>query len=202
VAANEKTAFRPKSPYGVAKAAAHMQVVNYRESYGLFACNGILFNHESPLRPTRFVTRKVIAAISAISGGARDKLKLGNTTIFRDWGWAPEYVEAMWLMLQQPVPDDFVIATGESHSLDEFIRKAFEFVDLDYLDFVEQDERMLRPSEILYSYADPSKAARVLNWSAKNKMSDVVRLLMEAEMAMSQRPKLARDFVLAAANAL
>jgi GDPmannose 4,6-dehydratase len=179
--ANEKTSFRPKSPYGVAKAAAHWQVVNYRESYGIFACNGILFNHESPLRPARFVTRKVISAVAAIGMGATMKLKLGNTEILRDWGWAPEYVQAMWLMLQQPEPEDFVIATGESHSLREFVEAAFAVIGKDSSDYVEQDNQMLRPAEILFSYADVAKAANLLRWSAKNKMVDVVRMMLDAE---------------------
>jgi GDPmannose 4,6-dehydratase len=179
--ANEETSFRPRSPYGVAKAAAHWQVVNYRESYGLFACNGILFNHESPLRPARFVTRKVISAVAEIGKGGAQKLRLGNTDILRDWGWAPEYVEAMWRMLQQPEPTDFVIATGESHSLHEFVEAAFAAVGKDCSSYLEQDNKMLRPSEILHSYADVSKAAKLLGWSAKNKMADVVRLMLAAE---------------------
>jgi GDPmannose 4,6-dehydratase len=179
--ANEETPFRPKSPYGVAKAAAHWQVVNYRESYGIFACNGILFNHESPLRPARFVTQKVISAVAAIGRGALDKLRLGNTDILRDWGWAPEYVQAMWLMLQRSTPDDFVIATGESHSLREFVDAAFATVGKDSSEYLVLDNRMLRPSEILYSYADVTKAAKLLGWSAKNKMADVARMMLEAE---------------------
>jgi GDPmannose 4,6-dehydratase len=181
--ANEQTPFRPKSPYGVAKAAAHWQVVNYRESYGIFACNGILFNHESPLRPARFVTRKVIAAVAAIARGGREKLQLGDTTILRDWGWAPEYVQAMWRMLQTDTAEDFVIATGESHSLREFVEAAFACIGKDSAEFLVHDDRMLRPSEIQFSYADTAKAERVLGWSAKNKMADVVRLMLEAELA-------------------
>jgi GDPmannose 4,6-dehydratase len=180
-AANEETSFRPKSPYGVAKAAAHWQVVNYRESYGIFACNGILFNHESPLRPARFVTRKVIATVTAIKRGSSEKLRLGDTSILRDWGWAPEYVQAMWLMLQQPAAQDFVIATGESHSLHEFVEVAFRLVKKDISLYLEQDEQMIRPSEIMYSYADASKAGRLLGWSAKNKMAAVVELMLAAE---------------------
>jgi GDPmannose 4,6-dehydratase len=180
--ANEETPFRPKSPYGVAKSAAHWQVVNYRESYGIFACNGILFNHESPLRPLRFVTRKVVSAVAAIARGGQQKLKLGDTSMLRDWGWAPEYVQAMWRMLQQPKPDDFVIATGESHSLDEFVDTAFAVIGKDSAEYVERDKRMLRPSEIQYSYADASKAEKLLGWSATNKMADVVRMMLEAEV--------------------
>jgi GDPmannose 4,6-dehydratase len=179
--ANEETSFRPKSPYGVAKAAAHWQVVNYRESYGIFACNGILFNHESPLRPARFVTRKVIATVAAIKKGNDQKLRLVNTSILRDWGWAPEYVQAMWLMLQQITPQDFVIATGESHSLYEFVEVAFKLAGKDISLYLEQDDKMMRPSEIMYSYADASRAERLLGWSAKNKMADVVELMLVAE---------------------
>ncbi len=179
--ANEETPFRPKSPYGVAKAAAHWQVVNYRESYGIFACNGILFNHESPLRPARFVTRKVIAAVSAIKNGSSEKLRLGNTNILRDWGWAPEYVQAMWRMLQHPTPEDFVIATGESHTLHDFVEAAFKSVGKDISLYLEEDAQMIRPSEIMCSYADVSKAARLLGWTAKNKMADVVELMLAAE---------------------
>lgn len=183
VAADELTAFRPRSPYGVAKAAAHWLVVNYRESYGIFACNGILFNHESPLRPKRFVTRKVIAAVAAIARGSQEKLHLGNTTIIRDWGWAPEYVHAMWRILQHDTAEDFVIATGESHSLEEFVTSAFACIGRDSAEFVEHDNRMLRPSEIMHSAANPEKAKRLLGWSAKNRMHDVVRLMLEAEEA-------------------
>ena len=183
VRAGEETPFRPKSPYGVAKAAAHWQVVNYREAYGLFACNGILFNHESPLRPARFVTRKVIRAVAAIAAGSKEKLRLGNTSIVRDWGWAPEYVDAMWRMLQQPEPRDFVIATGESWSLDAFVQAAFEAAGVDSGGYLETDKGMLRPSEIEYSLADVSRAAEVLGWTAQHKMKDVVRMLLQAEMA-------------------
>jgi GDPmannose 4,6-dehydratase len=181
--ASEATLFQPRSPYGVAKSAAHWQVINYREAYGIFACNGILFNHESPLRPERFVTRKVISAVARIARGGSDKLRLGSLDIVRDWGWAPEYVRAMWLMLQQKSAEDFVIATGHSYSLREFVECAFATVGKNAADFLEQDARMLRPSEIRYSYADTSKAARVLHWSAANKMPDVVRLMLEAELS-------------------
>jgi GDPmannose 4,6-dehydratase len=184
--ATEETPFRPRSPYGVAKSAAHWQVVNYRESYGIFACNGILFNHESPLRPPRFVTRKVVAAVAAIAEGGKEQLHLGNTTILRDWGWAPEYVQAMWRMLQRNTAEDFVIATGESHSLQDFVDAAFACIGRDSADYVVQDQRMLRPSEIQCSYADTAKAETLLGWAAKNKMADVVRLMLEAEMSPRQ----------------
>jgi GDPmannose 4,6-dehydratase len=179
--ADETTAFRPRSPYGVAKATSHWQVVNYRESYGIYACNGILFNHESPLRPARFVTRKVVAAVAAIKQGSKEKLRLGNTDIIRDWGWAPEYVEAMWLMLQRDNPEDYVIATGESHSLKAFVDEAFRVIGKDPEEFVQQDNQMLRPSDILHSYANVSKAADQLGWSATTKMADVVRRMVSAE---------------------
>src|SRR5262252_260201 len=166
-AANEQTAFRPKSPYGVAKAAAISLVTNYRESYGLFACSGLLFNHESPLRPARFVTRKITAAAARIARGARERLSLGNLSVCRDWGWAPDYVEAMWAILQHTVADDFVIASGESHSLEEFVAAAFAEVDLDWREHTDYDASLERPSDIVHSLGDPSNAARVLGWRAK-----------------------------------
>jgi len=159
-AANEQTAFRPKSPYGVAKAAAISLVTNYRESYGLFACSGVLFNHESPLRASRFVTRKVTAAAAKIGAGSRERLALGNLTIRRDWGWAPDYVEAIWKMLQCDHPDDFVVASGVSHSLEEFVATAFAEVGLNWRDHVDYDSSLVRSSEIMCSLGDPSKAAQ------------------------------------------
>jgi GDPmannose 4,6-dehydratase len=145
-AANEQTAFRPKSPYGVAKAAAISLVANYRESYGLFACSGLLFNHESPLRPSRFVSRKITAAAATIGAGSRARLALGNLSICRDWGWAPDYVEAMWKMLQCDQPDDFVIASGVAHSLEEFVATAFAVVGLNWRDHVDYDSSLVRSS--------------------------------------------------------
>jgi GDPmannose 4,6-dehydratase len=186
--ASEETLFKPRSPYGVAKAAAHWQVINYREAYGIFACNGILFNHESPLRPERFVTRKVISAVGRIAQGSTERLRLGSLDIVRDWGWAPEYVQAMWLMLQQSNAEDFVIATGHSYSLSEFVSCAFDTIGKSAADFLDQDAKMLRPSEIRFSYADPGKAARQLQWSAVNRMPDVVRLMLKAEMATYPQP--------------
>lgn len=180
--ANEDTLFRPRSPYGVAKSASHWQVAIYREAYSLFACNGILFNHESPLRSSRFVTKKIISAVAHVARGGKDKLRLGNTDIIRDWGWAPDYVRAMWLMLQQPHPEDFVIATGESHSLTDFVECAFAEVGVDPRQFIEHDRTLLRPSEIRVSRADPAKAARQLEWTASKKMRDVVRLMLAAEL--------------------
>ena len=181
--ATETTPFRPRSPYAVAKAAAHFQVACYRESFGLYACSGILFNHESPLRPIRFVTQKIVAAAGAISRGERVQLQLGNIDVIRDWGWAPEYVDAMWRMLQQPEPEDFIIATGESHSLRDFVEAAFASIGRDSADFVSHDDRLLRPTEIPCTYADVSKIQRQLGWSASSKMADVVQLMLEADAA-------------------
>ncbi len=146
--ADESTPFAPRSPYAVAKAAAFWEVANYREAYGLFACSGILFNHESPLRPERFVTKKIIAAACRIGAGSQEKLHLGNISIRRDWGWSPEYVEAMWLMLQQEKPEDFVVATGEINSLEEFVEAAFSSVRLNWRDHVVLDKALLRPTEL------------------------------------------------------
>ena len=181
--ANEETPFRPRSPYAVAKAAAHWAVANYRESYGIFACNGILFNHESPLRPTRFVTSKIVKSACAIKHGDAAKLSLGNIDISRDWGSAREYVEAMWKMVQASDPGDFVIATGETRSLAEFLAVAFGTVGLDWRDHVEYREDLARPSDIRFSSANPQKAADKLDWNAKIKMGDVVREMIAAELA-------------------
>jgi GDPmannose 4,6-dehydratase len=179
--ANEQTAFRPKSPYGIAKAAAISLVANYRESHGLFACSGILFNHESPLRPPRFVTRKVTAAAANIAAGKRERLALGNLSIRRDWGWAPEYVEAMWRMLQRGQPDDFVVASGVAHSLEEFVATAFRNVGLDWRDHVDYDASLVRSSEIMYSLGDPTKVAKVLNWRCTVEFTEIVARMIRAE---------------------
>lgn len=181
LAADEATPFRPRSPYAVAKAAAFWEVANYREAYGLFACSGILFNHESPLRPERFVTKKIISSACRIAAGSREELHLGNISIQRDWGWAPEYVEAMWLMMQQNEPEDFVIATGETHSLGEFLSEAFDCVSLNWQDHVVIDNTLMRPSEITIGKGRPAKANKLLNWRARNKMKDVVRMMVEHE---------------------
>jgi len=180
-AANEETPFRPRSPYGVAKATAFWQVANYRDAYGLFACSGILFNHESPLRPQRFVTRKVVAAACRIAAGSGERLKLGNTDVERDWGWAPEYVDAMWRILQIDRPGDFVIATGRAHALREFVAAAFAANGLDWREHVESDPALMRPSDIAHSVGDPAKAARVLGWRAQIDMAELVRRLVHAE---------------------
>ena len=162
--ANEATPFRPRSPYAVAKVCAQNLVTNYRDAYSLFACTGILFNHESPLRPTHFVTQKIVKAAARIAAGAPERLCLGNIDIHRDWGWAPEYVEAMWLMLQQDVPDDFVIATGRTVSLAYFVQQAFAHFGLDWQAHVQIDKSLLRPSDIREGKGDPSKARAQLGW--------------------------------------
>lgn len=182
--ANEETPFHPRSPYAVAKSAACWITTNYREAYGLFACNGILFNHESPLRSERFVTRKVVSAAARIARGSKEKLRLGNLDIHRDWGWAPEYVRAMWRLMQHPTAEDIVIATGETHSLRSFVECAFQAAGLEWERHVEYDPALLRPTDIMTSYADPGKASDILNWKAEVKMHDVVRLMLEAEMRL------------------
>jgi GDPmannose 4,6-dehydratase len=179
-AATEDTAFRPRSPYAVAKSAAFWQVANYREAYNIFACSGILFNHESPLRPERFVTQKIVRAAYRIARGEQKMLQLGNIEIQRDWGWAPEYVEAMFLMLQQETPEDLVIATGESHKLQDFISIAFEEVGLDWRKHITIDQTLFRPTEIMIGRGDASKAARKLGWKPKYKMGDVSRMMVKA----------------------
>jgi GDPmannose 4,6-dehydratase len=179
-AATEETAFRPRSPYAVAKSAAFWQVANYREAYNIFACSGILFNHESPLRPERFVTQKIARAACRIAQGRQKKLQLGNIEIQRDWGWAPEYVEAMYLMLQQEAPEDFVIATGETRKLQDFIAVAFEAVGLNWKEHTAIDQTLFRPTDIMIGRGDASKAARKLGWQPKYKMDAVARMMVEA----------------------
>ena len=181
IAADEDSAFRPRSPYAVAKSAAHWEVANYRESYGLFACTGILFNHESPLRPKRFVTRKIITTACEIANGIGDILELGNIDIRRDWGWAPEYVDAMWRMLQTEEPEDFVISTGESNSLKDFCSIAFSEFDLDWTQYVRVNKSFYRPSEIMFGGGDASHAEKKLGWRATMKMKDVVIKMVEDE---------------------
>lgn len=179
--ANEKTLFQPRSPYAVAKAAAYWQVDNYREAYSIFACSGILFNHESPLRPARFVTRKIISTACRIADGSNEKLTLGNISIQRDWGWAPEYVEAMWLMLQQDTAEDYIIATGNTFSLHDFVVKVFSVLGLDWQDYLEINNDFMRPTDIDISRADPSKAEDQLGWKAKFNMMDVAEKMIKAE---------------------
>ncbi len=179
--ADENTPFKPRSPYAVAKSTAFWELANYREAYGIYTCSGILFNHESPLRPERFVTRKIISSVYDIWKGKKDKLILGDISIQRDWGWAPEYVEAMWLMLQQEEADDYVIATGQTHSLEDFVAMAFSEVDLEWKDYVEISEKFFRPTELAISTANPKKAYEQLNWKANYMMSDVVSMMMNEE---------------------
>lgn len=181
--ANESTPFQPRSPYAVAKSAAFWEVANYRDSYGLYACSGILFNHESPLRPQRFVTRKVAAAAARIARGSNEQLVLGDLSIRRDWGWAPEYVEAMWAMLQQEKPVDLVIATGVAHSLEEFVSAVFSTLGLNWRDHVSTDTSLFRPSEIRSGFGDASKAAASLGWKARTLMHEVVRQMVKAEIS-------------------
>lgn len=181
--ADETQPFRPRSPYAVAKSAAFWAVANYREAYGLFACSGILFNHESPLRPERFVTRKIVATANRIAHGSDEKLLLGNIAIVRDWGWAPEYVEAMWLMLQQERPDDFVIATGQSHSLEEFVESVFDLHGLSWRDHVLQHNSQLRPLDVVSGHANPAKAKHQLNWTARSQMKDIAWMMTQAEQS-------------------
>lgn len=182
-AVDEDTPFRPRSPYGVAKSTAFWEVANYREAYNLYACTGILFNHESPLRKERFVTKKIIATACRIAKGSDEKLILGNINICRDWGWAPEYVEAMWLMLQQDTPEDYVIATGETISLKDFVITAFEHLNLNWLSYVTFDEDLLRPTDIEKGMANPGKAKRNLNWEAKTKSKDLIKLMVDCEIS-------------------
>lgn len=180
-AADESTPFHPTSPYAVAKSSAHWLVANYRQAYGLFACNGILFNHESPLRPLRFVTRKIIAAAARIARGASEKLPLGRLDIVRDWGWAPEYVEAMWRILQQDEPGDYVIATGQANSLHSFVELAFAYFDLDWQEHVVSNPAFFRPSDLAWSQGNPEKAKRILGWKPQAEMRDVIHRMAAEE---------------------
>jgi len=178
--ADETTPFKPLSPYAIAKSAAHWLVKNYRDANRVFAVNGILFNHESPLRPTRFVTQKVIHAAARIAAGSREKLHLGDLSIVRDWGWAPEYVEAMWRILQAKEPDDFVIATGQAYSLQEFVAESFAYFGLDWREHVVQDKHLIRPNEVPWSQGNPTKAHKVLGWKATLGMREVIGLMAES----------------------
>lgn len=180
-AADESTAFSPRSPYAVAKATAFWEVANYREAYGLFACSGILFNHESPFRHERFVTQKVVSSACRIAAEKQDKLHLGNIDIERDWGWAEDYVEAMYLMLQHPQPDDYVIATGSSHTLAEFIEIAFRLVNLDWREYVITDRSLDRPTDIAISRGNPSKAKEKLGWFAKHRIADIIDRMIASQ---------------------
>jgi GDPmannose 4,6-dehydratase len=180
---NEKTPFYPRSPYGVAKVYGHWITVNYRESYNLFACSGILFNHEGPRRGLEFVTHKVTHGAARIKLGLADELRLGNLESKRDWGYAPDYVRAMWLMLQQPEPDDYVIATGQTHSVREFCEIAFGYLGLDYRDFVVQDERFFRPAEVDLLVGDAGKARQKLGWQPTVSFEDMIRLMVDYDLA-------------------
>lgn len=179
---DENTPFYPRSPYAAAKLYAHWMTVNYREAYGIFACSGILFNHESPLRGEEFVTRKITMAAARIKGGQQSELRLGNLEARRDWGYAREYVEAMWLMLQQNKPGDYVIATGESHSVLEFVEEAFANVDLDWKEYVVVDPTFCRPSEVNFLIGDPRKAQDELGWKPRTTFKELIRIMVEADL--------------------
>jgi len=179
---DEKTSFYPRSPYGVAKQFAYWMTVNYRESYNMFACNGILFNHESPRRGETFVTQKIVKALVRISKGSKEKLALGNLEAQRDWGYAKEYVEAMWLIMQYSVPEDFVIATGETHSVRNFLDEVADLLGLDWEEHVVVDPKYYRPAEVDVLLGDASKAKRELGWEPKVKFKELVRIMVEAEL--------------------
>ena len=185
-AADENTPLRPRSPYAVAKSAAFWEVANYREAYQLFACSGILFNHESSLRPARFVTRKIVRAAHRISIGQQERLSLGNLEVWRDWGYAPEYVEAMWRMLQADNPDDYVVATGVTNSLRNFTEKVFDCFALDWKDYCDVDEALLRPYDLKVSSGNPEKAHRILGWKAEVVFDELIIKLVESEKATTE----------------
>jgi len=189
----EKTPFYPRSPYGCAKVYGFWQTVNYREAYGLFACNGILFNHESPRRGETFVTRKITRAATRIKFGLQDKLYLGNLDAKRDWGFAGDYVEVMWLMLQQDKPDDYVIATGQSHSVREFLDEVFGYLDLDWHKYVEIDQRYFRPTEVDFLLGDSSKARKVLKWEPRMDFKKLARMMVEADMKLAEQEKVLKQ---------
>ena len=189
----EKTPFYPRSPYACAKVYSFWQTVNYREAYNLFACNGILFNHESPRRGETFVTRKITRAATRIKSGLQDKLYLGNLDARRDWGYAGDYIEAMWLMLQQEKPDDYVIATGESHSVKEFVEEVFSYLDLDWQQYVEIDERYFRPSEVDILLGDASRAKKILDWEPKVTFRELARMMTDADMKTARREKIIEE---------
>jgi GDPmannose 4,6-dehydratase len=180
--ANEETPFKPRSPYAVAKATSFWQVANYREAYKLFACTGILFNHESPLRGNRFVTKKIISTACSIYNGSSEKLILGNIDIERDWGWAPDYVEAMWKMLQLDAPQDFVIATGQTNSLKEFIKTTFNCLNLNWEEHVIINQDLFRPTDLMQNHANPNKASLILKWNAKVLFNDIIKKMVEYEL--------------------
>lgn len=181
---NEQSRFMPVSPYGVAKSAAFWQVDNYRKAYNLFSVTGILFNHESGLRPERFVTRKIIATACRIYNGSHEKLSLGDLTIKRDWGWAPEYVEAMWKMLQHHEPIDFIIATGETNTLQDFVIEVFSQLNLNWEDHITVDKNLFRPSDLKLGKADPSMAKKLLSWESNVKLKELISILIKEELAV------------------
>ena len=182
---NETTPFHPRSPYGAAKLYSHWITVNYREAYGMFCVDGILFNHESPRRGETFVTRKITRAVARIYAGAQAKLYLGNLDARRDWGYAPEYVEGMWQILQQDTPSDYVLGTGEAHTVREFVQEAFGYLDLDWREYVELDPRYLRPTEVVSLVSDASKAHKELDWEPKIRFKDLVRIMVDADLKLS-----------------
>lgn len=186
IPANEQTPFKPRSPYGVAKASSFWQVDNYRQAYSLFAASGILFNHESYLRPTRFVTQKIITSVCDIANKKTNEFEIGNINIERDWGWAPEYVVAMHLILQQDEPEDFIIATGNTISLKEFIVKTFNYFGLNYENHLVINESLFRPTDILISKADPSKAIKILKWEAKTNVDGVIKNMIEYNLTQNR----------------
>ncbi|HRT27149.1 MAG TPA: GDP-mannose 4,6-dehydratase, partial [Syntrophales bacterium] len=190
---NELTPFQPQSPYAAAKVYAHHMVQNYRKAYNIFACNGILFNHESPRRGETFVTRKVTRAATRIKLGLKDKLYLGNLDARRDWGYAGDYVEAMWLMVQQDEPDDYVVATGETYSVREFVEKVFEKLDLDYRKHVIIDKRYFRPTEVDVLLGDAAKARKKLGWSPKVGFDRLIDMMVKADMELAEKEKTLRD---------
>ncbi len=190
---NEQTPFHPRSPYGCAKVFGYYQTINYREAYGLFACNGILFNHESPRRPASFVSRKITRAAARIKLGLERELVLGNLDAKRDWGFAGDYVEAMWKMLNHDQPDDFVIATGETHSVREFVEETFAYLQLDWKAHVRSDARYFRPAEVDALCGDATKAARVLGWKPKVTFHELVRMMADHDLELAQREKAARS---------
>ena len=189
----EKTPFYPRSPYGCAKVYAFWQTVNYREAYGLFACNGILFNHESPRRGETFVTRKITRAAARIKLGLQDKLYLGNLDAKRDWGFAGDYVEGMWLILQHDTADDYVLATGETHSVREFLDEVFGYLDLDWQKYVEIDPRYYRPTEVDFLQGDAGKARKVLKWNPKVTFKGLAKMMTDADIRLAEREKILRD---------